>query len=210
MLGDEQVRHARAASGESSFDGAMLLVEDRRTLLDIELEDVAGRKPKPEADGDDAAGRRAGDEVEVAADRMFEMLFETRQEGGRKHAADAAAVERQDAEELLSPAVPSKRSVHAASSLSSSPRGACRRPSSRRMRATPRSRTARAPSTARSSDQAASTTAIRTFGQIEAELRRLLLIEMRNAPPAGQRVQIRTLRRRSGACPPCLKSILMS
>ena len=79
----------------------MLLAEDRRPLLDVELQDVARGQTEAEADGDDAAGRRAGDEVEVPADGMFEMLFDPGEECGRKHAADAAAVEREDAEELV-------------------------------------------------------------------------------------------------------------
>jgi len=101
----------------------VLLVEDRRALLHVELEDLAGGQPEAESDGDDAAGRGASNEVEIAADRMFEMLFETRKERGRKNAADAAAVERQDAEELPVAGRAAVRSVHAASSLSSSMSG---------------------------------------------------------------------------------------
>ena len=79
---------------------AVFLAEDRRSLLDVELEDVAGGKPEAESDGDDAAGGRAGDQIEVFADRVFEMFFEPRKKRGREHAADPAAVERQDAENL--------------------------------------------------------------------------------------------------------------
>ena len=75
-----------------------------------------GGKPEAQPDGDDAAGGRAGDQIEVAADRMFEMLFEPRQERGRKHAADSAAVERQDAEKLAVARRAVVGSVHAASS----------------------------------------------------------------------------------------------
>ena len=54
----------------------------------------SGGKPETEPYGDDAAGRGPRDQIEVTADRMFEVLFEARQERGRKHAADATAIER--------------------------------------------------------------------------------------------------------------------
>jgi hypothetical protein len=100
VLGDEHVRHAAQLLTNPVFDRTMLLVEDCRALLHIQLEDVAGGKAETEPDGDDAAGRRARDQVEVAADRVFEVFFEPREERGREYPANAAAVERQDAEEL--------------------------------------------------------------------------------------------------------------
>ena len=84
----------RTFCADPVLDRSVLLVEDRRTLLHVELEDVAGRKPEPKSDGDDASRGGAGDQIEVAADRMFEMLFESRQEtrpekrrGCRRHRA---------------------------------------------------------------------------------------------------------------------------
>src|SRR5262249_32851905 len=120
VLGDEEVRHAAHLRAYPVLHCTVILVEDRRPLLHVELEDVAGGQPEAEPDGDDAAGRGARDEIEIAGDRMFEMLFQTSQKRGREYAADTAAVERQDAEELAVARHVTVRSVHAASSWSSS------------------------------------------------------------------------------------------
>jgi hypothetical protein len=116
MLGDEHVRYATQLLTHPVLHRAVLLVEDRRPLLHVKLEDVAGGQPEAKPDGDDAAGRGARDKIEVAADRVFEVLFEASEERGREHPADATAVERQDAEELALGCRSATRSVHAASS----------------------------------------------------------------------------------------------
>jgi hypothetical protein len=100
VLGDEQMRDAAQLLAHPIPDGTVLMVEDRGALLHVELKDVGGGQAEAEPDGDDAAGRRARDQVEVATDRVFEVLFEAGQKRSGEYAADAAAIERQDAEEL--------------------------------------------------------------------------------------------------------------
>src|SRR4029079_16648480 len=72
--------------------------EDRRPPLLVEAEDVFGADPEPERDGDDAAGGRSGDEVEVVGDRLPGHLLQLGEDRGGEGSFDAAAVEAQDAE----------------------------------------------------------------------------------------------------------------
>jgi hypothetical protein len=60
MLGDEQVRHATQVLTYPVLDRAVLLAEDRRPLLDVELEDIAGRKPETESGAMQSASEQEG------------------------------------------------------------------------------------------------------------------------------------------------------
>src|SRR5258708_32513214 len=68
------------------------------SALDIDVPDLASRFSMTEPEGDDAAGRRAGDHVEVVGHRpaVEEARFKFRQDRCRQDAANAAAIDRQD------------------------------------------------------------------------------------------------------------------
>jgi hypothetical protein len=69
-------------------------------VLCVEAKDVGRSKTQAERDGDDSARRGSSDQVEVVGDSNAEVLLDRGQDGGREHAADAAAVERQDLKAL--------------------------------------------------------------------------------------------------------------
>ena len=86
QLAEEEIGHASAA-----------LAEDLRSPLLVELEEFARAKPHREPNRDDPAGGGTGDQIEVAADRLRQVLLEPRQESGRKRAENPAPVDAQDA-----------------------------------------------------------------------------------------------------------------
>jgi hypothetical protein len=71
--------------------------EDLVPGIEIEVEDLARAHAEPQREGDDAARRGAGDEIEMLGHRPPDLLFDRRQERGREHAFDPAAVDRQNA-----------------------------------------------------------------------------------------------------------------
>src|SRR6185437_9821551 len=71
--------------------------EDAGAELLVELQELAGGEAKAQPDGDDAARRRSGDEVEIVIDRLAQPVLDLGQEGGGKDALDAAAIDGQDA-----------------------------------------------------------------------------------------------------------------
>ncbi len=66
--------------------------------MGIEIDDLPRRHPQPEAQGDDAARRRAGDQVKVVGDPHVEIRLEPSQHGRREDASQATAIQRQDLE----------------------------------------------------------------------------------------------------------------
>jgi len=67
--------------------------EDRRALVDVELEDLPRRQPGAERERDDAAGRGAGDEVEVLDDGRADVLLQPGEESRREDPAHSAAIQ---------------------------------------------------------------------------------------------------------------------
>lgn len=74
--------------------------EDLAAALDVEIAQLCGGEAGPDAKGKNAAGGGAGDEVEMSRNRRATeiALLQSRQESGRIDAADAAAINGQDAE----------------------------------------------------------------------------------------------------------------
>src|SRR5262249_6785376 len=70
-------------------------LEHVRAGVAIELLDLVDRHPKREAGSDDRTGARARDVVEVPTQRLPDHLFDGPQDAEGHHAADAAAVQRQ-------------------------------------------------------------------------------------------------------------------
>ena len=77
--------------------------EDAVGGLDVEPQDLGGGHAEAEAHRNDRARRRAGDQVEVVADRTVQLFLERREERGRKDPLDAAAVDRQKASHRAHP-----------------------------------------------------------------------------------------------------------
>ena len=78
-------------------------VEDPRALLDVDAGELLGRVQRPavgrrpgQPAGEDAAGRRAGDEVDELRDLVPGAPLDLRQHERRDQAADAAAVDAED------------------------------------------------------------------------------------------------------------------
>ena len=67
----------------------------------VEIEQFGRAEPHREPYGDDAAGGRAGDQIEVAAYRLRQVLFEPCEESGRKRPLDPAPVDGQEAARRL-------------------------------------------------------------------------------------------------------------
>src|SRR5271157_1547242 len=76
------------------------LWEDLRSTRLVERADFLGAGPHRQADGDDAAGRGARDQVEVLDDPPAGDLLERRQRRRRERPHDAATVETEDAKRL--------------------------------------------------------------------------------------------------------------
>jgi hypothetical protein len=83
-------------SNQVAQDPSVAQVEDARAVLGVEVDDLCRAQAGPERESDDAAGRRARDEVEVLGDGQTEVLFGFGQHRGREHALVAAAVESKD------------------------------------------------------------------------------------------------------------------
>src|SRR6185312_11697783 len=62
----------------------------------VELQHLARGHAQAEPDGDDAAGRGAGDEVEIFIDRLAQPVLDLGEKGRRKDALDAAAIDGED------------------------------------------------------------------------------------------------------------------
>ena len=75
----------------------MVLTEDSRPLVNVEFEYLRRRHSHAEPDGDDAAGRGAGNQVKEIADRPLCVLLDRRQEGSRERPEQSTAVVREDA-----------------------------------------------------------------------------------------------------------------
>ena len=67
--------------------------------MHVEVADFAGRLSGAEPQGEDSAGRRPGDEIEMTDDGVAgaEGGFQIGKHGGRENSADAAAIDREDA-----------------------------------------------------------------------------------------------------------------
>ena len=84
------------AQQAAQIAGESARLEDARAELLVELQQLAGGQPEPEPDGEDAASRRTGDQVEIIVDRLADAILDLRQERGREDALDAAAIDGQD------------------------------------------------------------------------------------------------------------------
>jgi hypothetical protein len=88
-------------SGESTqAAGPAAVPEDPRSVLVVELDDLPRRQAHAETEGDDAAGRGAGDEVEVVGDPQLEVVLTAGEDGGAEHAPQPTTVQAEDLEPL--------------------------------------------------------------------------------------------------------------
>jgi len=107
VLGAEKLAQTPPGSLHQAGPG-----KDRRAFPGVEVADLPRRQPESESDGDDAAGGRAGDQIEVIGGRAARIFFERGEyrffERGEyrcgERALDAASVEAQDSKHYLSPA----------------------------------------------------------------------------------------------------------
>ena len=70
--------------------------ENERTFRHIKVQDLFGGEADRQANGDNAAGGRAGYEIEISADRLVAVLLKRAQKGGGENTLDSAPVDRQD------------------------------------------------------------------------------------------------------------------
>jgi hypothetical protein len=90
MLGAEQL--AQQSGNAEPARGR----KNRRTHLPIEIPDGLGGDSVGDAQCQDSAGRGAGDEVEIVADRAADLVLDLGQNGSGECALDAATVQAQD------------------------------------------------------------------------------------------------------------------
>src|SRR6202008_906987 len=70
----------------------LALREDGRAILLVELQHLTRSLPQRQTHGDDAAGRGAGNEIEIVMDGLAQPILDLGQKRRGKHAFDAAAV----------------------------------------------------------------------------------------------------------------------
>src|SRR2546428_13146624 len=70
--------------------------EDDRTQALVKAQDVCSRHAQPQAQGDNATGRGAGDQVKEMGNALAQRLLQQRQEGSGNNTLDATAVNRED------------------------------------------------------------------------------------------------------------------